>query len=53
MAYYETEPRNRLAYEYDPDINALYVYDGIHCNKEGYTILAEHIASSIIQRIEQ
>ncbi len=38
---------------HDPDINSQYVYDGIHCNKEGYRILAEHIASQIIQRIEQ
>lgn len=44
---------NNILNSHDPDINALYVYDGIHCNKEGYTILAEHIASQIIQRIEQ
>lgn len=44
---------NNILNSHDPDINALYVYDGIHCNKEGYTIMAEHIASQIIQRIEQ
>ena len=38
---------------HDPDINALYVTDGIHCNKEGYKIMAEHVASQLIQRIEQ
>ena len=44
---------NNLLNSHDPDINAQYVYDGIHCNKEGYKILAEHVASQIIQRIEQ
>lgn len=44
---------NNILNSHDADINALYVYDGIHCNKEGYTIMAEHIASQIIQRIEQ
>lgn len=44
---------NNILNSHDPDINALYVYDGIHCNKEGYRILAEHVASWIIQRIEQ
>jgi lysophospholipase L1-like esterase len=44
---------NNLLNSHDPDINAKYVYDGIHCNKEGYKILAEHVASQIIQRIEQ
>jgi len=44
---------NNILNSHDPDINAIYVTDGIHCNKEGYTILAEHVASQIIQRIEQ
>ncbi len=44
---------NNLLNSHDPAINAQYVYDGIHCNKEGYKILAEHVASQIIQRIEQ
>lgn len=44
---------NNILNSHDPDINAKYVYDGIHCNKEGYTIIAEHVASQIIQRIEQ
>jgi len=29
------------------------VADGIHMSEEGYRILAEHIASQIIQRIEE
>ncbi len=44
---------NNILNSHDPDINAQYVYDGIHCNKEGYKIMAEHVASQIIQRIEQ
>lgn len=44
---------NNFLNSHDSDINSQYVYDGIHCNKEGYRILAEHIASQIIQRIEQ
>jgi len=44
---------NNILNSHDPDINSKYVYDGIHCNKEGYRIIAEHIASQIIQRIEQ
>jgi len=44
---------NNILNSHDPDINAQYVPDGIHCNKEGYAILAEHIASQIIQRIDQ
>lgn len=44
---------NNILNSHDPDINAIYVTDGIHCNKEGYRILAEHVASQIIQRIEQ
>lgn len=44
---------NNILNSIDPDINHQFVPDGIHCNKEGYTILAEHVASQIIQRIEQ
>ncbi len=44
---------NNILNSHDPDINREFVYDGIHCNKEGYRILAEHVASQIIQRIEQ
>ena len=44
---------NNFLNSHDSDINAQFVYDGIHCNKEGYRILAEHVASQIIQRIEQ
>jgi len=44
---------NNILNSHDPDVNAQFVYDGIHCNKEGYRIIAEHIASQIIQRIEQ
>lgn len=44
---------NNILNSHDPDINANFVYDGIHCNKEGYRIIAEHMASQIIQRIEQ
>ncbi|MBR6147751.1 MAG: SGNH/GDSL hydrolase family protein [Lachnospiraceae bacterium] len=44
---------NNILNSHDPDINSQFVYDGIHCNKEGYRIFAEHIASQIIQRIEQ
>ncbi len=38
---------------HDPDINHNYVTDGVHPNPDGYEILAEHIASQIIQRINQ
>ena len=44
---------NNFLNSHDADINALYINDGIHGNKEAYRILAEHIASQIIQRIEQ
>lgn len=38
---------------HDPNINHNYVMDGVHPNPDGYEILAEHIASQIIQRINQ
>ena len=44
---------NNILNSHDRDIEAEYVPDGVHCNKEGYTILAEHIASQLIQRVEQ
>jgi lysophospholipase L1-like esterase len=44
---------NNILNSHDPDVNSQFVYDGIHCNKEGYRIMAEHVASQIIQRIEQ
>ncbi len=36
---------------HDPQINQLYVTDGVHPTIDGYRILAEHIASEIIQRV--
>lgn len=44
---------NNFLNSHDADINRQFVPDGIHPNAEGYRILAEHIASQIIQRIEQ
>lgn len=44
---------NNILNSCDSDINLNFVPDGIHCNKEGCRILAEHVASQIIQRIEQ
>jgi len=38
---------------HDRDVNEQFIPDGIHGNEAGYRILAEHIASQIIQRIEQ
>lgn len=38
---------------HDKDVNANFMPDGVHGNEEGYRIMAEHIASQIIQRIEQ
>ncbi len=36
---------------HDPQVNTEYITDGVHPNPEGYRILAEHLASEIIQRI--
>ena len=44
---------NNILNTHDPDVNAQFMPDGIHGNAEGYRIIAEHIASQIIQRIEQ
>lgn len=38
---------------HDPDVNREFITDGVHPNTEGYRILAEHLASQIIQRINQ
>ena len=44
---------NNILNSHDLDVNRNFVPDGIHMSPEGYRILAEHIASQIIQRIEQ
>lgn len=44
---------NNILNSCDRDINTNFVPDGIHCNREGCRIIAEHVASQIIQRIEQ
>lgn len=44
---------NNILNSHDKDVNEQFVPDGIHPSPEGYRILAEHIASQIIQRIEQ
>jgi len=44
---------NNILNSIDFDVDRELVPDGIHMNKEGYRILAEHIASQIIQRIEK
>lgn len=44
---------NNILNCHDAEVNAQLVPDGIHPNAEGHRILAEHIASQIIQRIEQ
>lgn len=44
---------NNFLNSHDLNVNQQFVPDGIHPNQEGYRILAEHIASQIIQRIEQ
>ena len=38
---------------HDQDVNHNFIPDGIHGNPDGYRIMAEHIASEIIQRIQQ
>lgn len=44
---------NNILNTHDRDVNEQFMPDGIHGNEEGYRIMAEHIASQIIQRIEQ
>ena len=44
---------NNLLNTHDSNVQAQFMPDGIHGNTEGYRIMAEHIASQIIQRIEQ
>lgn len=44
---------NNILNSHDLDVNQQFVPDGIHMSPEGYRVLAEHIASQIIQRIEQ
>ena len=44
---------NNFLNSHDLDVNQQFVPDGIHPNADGYRILAEHVASQIIQRIEQ
>lgn len=44
---------NNILNTHDSDIVENFMPDGIHGNAEGYRIMAEHIASQIIQRIEQ
>lgn len=44
---------NNILNSHDRQVNEEFIYDGIHGNEAGYRIIAEHIASEIIQRIEQ
>lgn len=44
---------NNILNTHDRRVNEEFMPDGIHGNAEGYRIMAEHIASQIIQRIEQ
>lgn len=44
---------NNILNTHDSKVQAEFMPDGIHGNAEGYRIMAEHIASQIIQRIEQ
>jgi len=44
---------NNILNTHDSKVQAEFMPDGIHGNAEGYRIIAEHIASQIIQRIEQ
>lgn len=44
---------NNILNTHDSNVQAQFMPDGIHGNAEGYRIIAEHIASQIIQRIEQ
>ncbi len=44
---------NNILNTHDRQVQEAFMPDGIHGNEEGYRIIAEHIASQIIQRIEQ
>lgn len=44
---------NNLFNTHDSDIVANFMPDGVHANPTGYQMIAEHLASEIIQRIEQ
>jgi len=44
---------NNILNTHDANVQTQFMPDGIHGNAEGYRIMAEHIASQIIQRIEQ
>lgn len=44
---------NNILNTHDSNVQAQFMPDGIHGNAEGYRIMAEHIASQIIQRIER
>lgn len=44
---------NNILNTHDKDVVENFMPDAIHGNEEGYRIMAEHIASQIIQRIEQ
>lgn len=44
---------NNLFNSHDEKVNKTWIYDGVHGNTEAYQMMAEHIASEIIQRIEQ
>lgn len=44
---------NNILNTHDRNIQDQFMPDGVHGNAEGYRIIAEHIASQIIQRIEQ
>ncbi len=38
---------------HDADVVEQYVLDGVHCNQDGYQIMAEHFASELIQYYEE
>lgn len=44
---------NNILNTHDDNVRMQFMPDGIHPNVEGHRVLAEHIASQIIQRIEQ
>jgi len=44
---------NNFMNTHDRQVNEEFMPDGVHGNVEGYRMMAEHLASEIIQRIEQ